>query len=166
MSNDAPVKFGIGQPVPRTEDPKLLTGRGRYTDDHGAAGQCHAYFVRSPVAHGCITTLDTAQAVAAPGVLAVCTGEDLQRAGVGDIPCSVAIKNRDGSEAIVPARPALAVGQVKYTGDPIAMVVAETPREAQDAGGAHRSRDRSPAGGERCGDRGADQRIAGLERGA
>ena len=133
MSNDAPVKFGIGQPVPRTEDPKLLTGRGRYTDDHGAAGQCHAFFVRSPVAHGCITTLDTAQAVAAPGVLAVCTGEDLQRAGVGDIPCSVAIKNRDGSEAIVPARPALAVGQVKYTGDPIAMVVAETLEQAQDA---------------------------------
>ena len=133
MSSDAPVKFGIGQPVPRTDDPKLLTGRGMYTDDHSIDGQCHAFFVRSPIAHGRIAALDTAEAVAAPGVLTICTGEDLRRDGVRDIPCSVAIKNRDGSEANVPSRPALAVGQVKYTGDPVAMVVAETLEQARDA---------------------------------
>ena len=133
MSSDAPVKFGIGQPVPRTDDPKLLTGRGRHADDHSVAGQCHAFFVRSTVAHGRIAALDTSGAVAAPGVLAVCTGEDLRRDGVRDIPCAVAIRSRDGSEAIVPSRPALAVDQVKYAGDPVAAVVAETLEQARNA---------------------------------
>lgn len=127
------LKFGIGQPVLRTEDPKLLTGRGTYSDDFSADGQAYAVFLRSPVAHGNISRLDTAAALAAPGVIAIYTGTDLRAAGVKDIPCPISVKSRDGSAAVVPPRPALAVGQVKHVGDPVAVVVAETIAAARDA---------------------------------
>ena len=127
------LKFGIGQPVLRTEDPKLLTGRGEYTDDYSAAGQAYAVFLRSPVAHGKIRSIDISAAASAPGVLAVYTGEDLRAAGIKDIPCPIGVKSRDGSSAVVPPRPALAVGEVKHVGDPVAVVIAETAAAARDA---------------------------------
>ena len=127
------LKFGIGQPVLRTEDPKLLTGRGEYSDDRTADGQAIAVFLRSPVAHGTIRKIDAAPARAAPGVLAVYTGEDLRAAGIKDIPCPISVKSRDGSAAVVPPRPALAVGEVKHVGDPVAVVIAETAAAARDA---------------------------------
>ena len=127
------LKFGIGQPVLRTEDPKLLTGCGEYTDDYNAAGQAYAVFLRSPVAHGNIRNIDTADAAAAPGVIAIHTGEDLRADGVTDIPCPIGVKSRDGSAAVVPPRPAMAVGQVKHVGDPVAVVIAETAAQARDA---------------------------------
>lgn len=126
-------KFGIGQPVLRTEDPTLLTGRGAFTDDHNAKGQAHAFILRSPVAHGAISSIDCSAARAAPGVAGVFTGDDLRRDGIKDIPCPVAVKSRDGSDAVVPSFPALAVGQVKHVGNPIAIVVAETLAQARGA---------------------------------
>ena len=128
-----PLKFGIGQPVLRAEDPKLLRGDGIYTDDYDATGQAYARFLRSPLPHGKIRSLDVSGAIAAAGVIAVYSGEDLRNAGVKDIPCPIAVKSRDGSDAVVPPRPALAVGEVKHVGDPVAVVIAETASQAQDA---------------------------------
>ena len=136
MPSDAPInpiKFGIGQPVLRTEDPKLLTGKGQYTDDVKTNVQAYVVFVRSEVAHGNIKTIDTSTAIRSKGVLAVYTGEDLRNAGIKDIPCPIAVKSRDGSAAIVPPRPAMAVSQVKHVGDPIVAVVAETVALGKDA---------------------------------
>ncbi len=127
------LKFAIGQPVPRTEDPRLLSGGGRYTDDSNAAGQAYAVFLRSAVGHGEIVTLDVSAVADAPGVLAVYTGADLEADGIGHIPCPVPMKNRDGSAPNVPPRPALAVGRVRHVGDPVAVVVAKTLAEARDA---------------------------------
>ncbi|MEC7491142.1 MAG: xanthine dehydrogenase family protein molybdopterin-binding subunit [Pseudomonadota bacterium] len=136
MPNDVVLKtpkFGIGQPVLRSEDPKLLMGRGEYTDDYNAAGQAYAFFLRSPVAHGKIRKLNVEDALAIPGILAIHTGEDLRADKVKDIPCPIAVKSRDGSDAVVPPRPALAVDCVKHVGDPVAAVIAETAAAARDA---------------------------------
>ena len=138
MPDDSALKFGIGQPVPRSEDPRLLSGGGRFTDDVSAPGQAHAVFLRSTVGHGEIAVLDTAAACAAPGVLAVYTGADLEADGIGHIPCPVPMKNRDGSTPSVPPRPALSIGRVRHVGDPVAVVVAETLDAARDAAEAIR----------------------------
>ncbi len=127
------LKFGVGQPVPRSEDPRLLRGGGRYTDDHNAPDQAHARFLRSSVGHGEIAGLDCAAARAMPGVLGIFVGEDLRADGLGDLPCPVALKNRDGSAPVAPPRPALAIGRLRHVGDPVAMVVAETRQQAEDA---------------------------------
>jgi aerobic carbon-monoxide dehydrogenase large subunit len=127
-------KFGIGQPVPRTEDPKLVRGEGRYTDDINLPGQAHAVVVRSSHAHGIIRRIGTEAARAMPGVLGVYTGSDLQ--AYGTLKCIVAFKNRDGSPMRKPARPALALDKVRFVGDPVAVVVAETPLQAKDAADA------------------------------
>ncbi|WP_374449162.1 xanthine dehydrogenase family protein molybdopterin-binding subunit, partial [Stella sp.] len=126
-------KFGIGQPVPRTEDPVLVQGRGRYTDDINLPGQAHAWIVRSPIAHGVLNGIDTAAALAAPGVLGVWTGADLEAAGYGPLKCVVPLTNGDGSPMRKPKRPALAVDRVRWVGDPVAVVVARTAAEARDA---------------------------------
>jgi len=126
-------KFGIGQPVPRTEDARLLTGRGRYTDDVSLPGQTYAAFVRSPHAHADIRGVDADAARQAPGVLAVFTVEDLDADGLGPIPCQFALKSRDGSPYRTTPRPALARGRVRHVGDPVAVVVAETLDQARDA---------------------------------
>jgi aerobic carbon-monoxide dehydrogenase large subunit len=126
-------KFGIGQPVPRTEDPVLVQGRGRYTDDLNLPGQAHAVIVRSPVAHGVLRGIDAAAAKAEPGVLGVWTGAELEAAGYGGLKCGVGFPNRDGSPMKKPPRPALAVGKVRWVGDPVAVVVAETAQAAKDA---------------------------------
>jgi len=127
------MKFGIGQPVPRTEDARLLTGGGRYTDDVSLPGQAYAVFVRSPYAHAAIRGIDSADAASQPGVLAVFTVEDLEADGIGPIPCQAMLKQRDGSPYVAPPRPALAKGRARHVGDPVAVVVAETLDAARDA---------------------------------
>ena len=128
------AKFGIGDSVRRVEDPRLLTGGGRYTDDT-RLGQPAArmYVLRSPHAHADIRKVDTAAAKKAPGVLLVLTGEDVKKAGFGDVPCLVPLQNRDGSERSDTSRPMLAQGRVRHVGDPVALVVAETLDQAKDA---------------------------------
>jgi carbon-monoxide dehydrogenase large subunit len=127
-------QFGIGQPVRRKEDARLLTGNGRYTDDINLPGQLFAYFLRSPQAHAKILSIDTSEAVAAPGVVAVYTGQDLLADNVRPIPTSIDLKNqRTGEEAFKPARHALAVETVRYVGDLVAMVIAESLPQARDA---------------------------------
>jgi aerobic carbon-monoxide dehydrogenase large subunit len=126
------AKFGIGQPVPRSEDPKLVRGEGRFTDDVSLPGQAHAVMVRSRHAHGIIRGIDTAPARAMPGVLGVYTGADLAAAGYGTLKCIVAFNNRDGSPMRKPLRPALPTDKVRFVGDPIACVVAETLWQAKD----------------------------------
>jgi aerobic carbon-monoxide dehydrogenase large subunit len=129
----ASMKFAIGQSVPRNEDPVLVRGEGRYTDDVGVPGQVHAAFVRSPYAHGVIRGIDTSAALAMEGVLAVHTGDDLASSGYASLKCIIGFPNRDGSPMAKPARPPLAVGKVRFVGDPVAIVVAETADQARDA---------------------------------
>jgi aerobic carbon-monoxide dehydrogenase large subunit len=125
------MKFGIGQPVPRTEDPTLVRGEGCYTDDIKLPGEAYAVIVRSRVAHGVIKGIDTSAARSMPGVLGVYTGADL--AEYGTLKCIVPFNNRDGTPMIKPPRPALPTDKVRYVGDPIAFVVAETSLQARDA---------------------------------
>ena len=127
------MKFAIGQPVLRTEDPKLLRGEGEYSDDYNADGQTYAYFLRSMLGHGAIGNIGLDAALAAPGVLAIYTGEDLIADGIGNIPCTASPKNRDGSTPYVPPHPPLCVGRVRHVGDPIAIVIATTLAQARDA---------------------------------
>ncbi|MBV1799865.1 xanthine dehydrogenase family protein molybdopterin-binding subunit [Siccirubricoccus sp. G192] len=126
------LKFGVGQPVPRNEDPALLRGRGRYTDDISLPGQLFCAMVRSPYAHGTITGIDTAAAKEVPGVVAVYTGADLQAAGFGVLHCTLPLKNRDGTPLRNIERPALAMDKVRFVGDPVACVVAESRAAARD----------------------------------
>ena len=123
----------IGAPIRRKEDQRFLTGAGNYTDDINRPGQAYACFVRSPHAHATIKGVDTAAATAAPGVVAVFTGQDLADDGVGGMPCGWGITNRDGSAMAEPAWPVLAVDTVRYVGDAVAAVIAETPAQARDA---------------------------------
>jgi carbon-monoxide dehydrogenase large subunit len=126
-------KFGVGQPVPRTEDPKLVRGQGRYSDDLNLPRQAYAAIVRSSHAHGVLRGIDTAAALSMPGVLAVHTGADLQAAGYGGLKCMPPLKNRDGTPMKKPPRPALAVDRVRFVGDPVACVIAQTAIEAKEA---------------------------------
>jgi carbon-monoxide dehydrogenase large subunit len=132
-TDPATLKFGIGQPVPRSEDPRLLRGQGRYTDDVALPGQAYAVMVRSRHAHGVIAAIDTAAARAMPGVLGVWTGADLEAAGYGPLKCNITFPNRDGSPMKLPRRLALATDKVRFVGDPIGFVVAETAAAAKDA---------------------------------
>jgi aerobic carbon-monoxide dehydrogenase large subunit len=125
------MKFGIGQPVLRTEDPTLVRGQGRYTDDINRPGQAYAVMVRSRDAHGVIRGIDTAAAKAMPGVLAVLTAADLS--AYGGLKCNLPLKSRDGSPIRYTPRPALAGDKVRYVGDPVACVIAETVAQAKDA---------------------------------
>ncbi len=125
-------KFGVSQPVKRVEDARLLTGRGAYVDDQAWPGQARAVFLRSPVAHGALTAIDVAEAKAVPGVLAVYTGADFEAAGVNRMSAPT-VENRDGGASANPDRPILAVDRVRYVGEPIAMILAETVSIAEDA---------------------------------
>ncbi|MDF1585522.1 xanthine dehydrogenase family protein molybdopterin-binding subunit [Marinimicrococcus flavescens] len=125
--------FGMGRSVRRREDARLIRGRGRYVDDLGEAGDRHAVFVRSAHAHARILAIDTAGALAAPGVEAVFTGRDLRDAGVGSIPCGWRILNKDGSPMAEPPHYPLCVDRVRHVGDPVAVVIAATRGQARDA---------------------------------
>ncbi|MEL0143611.1 MAG: xanthine dehydrogenase family protein molybdopterin-binding subunit, partial [Alphaproteobacteria bacterium] len=125
--------YAVSQPVSRKEDPRLLRGGGKYTDDKNLAGQAYAYFVRSPLAHGEIVSVDISAAKTAPGVLAVLTHDDIAAAGLGTLPNNLPLKSHDGTPLIKPPRPVLATGRVRHMGEPIAAVIAETAMQARDA---------------------------------
>ena len=129
--NAAPMGKNFGRPVRRLEDGRFIQGKGRFVDDVILPRQTYAAFVRSPYAHARITELDAAPALEMPGVLRVMTAADL--AGVANLPCGWMIHSRDGSEMKVGARPILASQIVRYVGEPIAVVVAETRDQARDA---------------------------------
>ena len=124
---------GIGASVRRKEDKKFLTGKGRYTDDINRAGQIYAYFVRSDVAHANIKSIDTKAASAASGVVAVYTGEDVAADGIGGPICGWVVPNRDGSATHEPPHPLLAQGKVRFVGDAVAVVIAESVEQAKSA---------------------------------
>ena len=121
----------IGQSVKRKEDVRFLTGAGQYTDDITLPRQTYAVFVRSPHAHAKVRKVDTSRAKAAPGVVGVFTGADLE--GVGGLPCGWLITSLDGTPMKEPPHPVLAQGKVRYVGDRVALVVAESLSQAKDA---------------------------------
>ena len=131
LAETTKLKFGIGQPVPRQEDPTLLQGRGRYTDDLSLPGQAWCVMVRSPYAHGIINAIDTEAAKAMPGVLGVYTAADM--AAYGPMKSALPLKNKDGTPLINIERGPLAADRVRFVGDPVAFVVAETKAQAKDA---------------------------------
>jgi aerobic carbon-monoxide dehydrogenase large subunit len=127
------TKFGIGQPVPRNEDPMLVRGQGSYTDDLNLPGQAYAVMVRSGYAHGVISGIDTDEASRMPGVLGIFTGPDLTAAGIKNMPLGQAVPTADGNPMHRPSCPVLTSDKVRYVGDPLAIVVAETAMQAKDA---------------------------------
>src|SRR5216684_1830224 len=126
-------KFGIGQSIKRFEDPRLVRGEGRFHDDVNLPGQAYAVIVRSLHAHARIRSIDTATAAAAPGVLAVFTGADLARDGLGTMKMTLKRKRPDGSPMFAPAHRGLTQDRVRYVGDPIGLVIADTLAQAEDA---------------------------------
>jgi carbon-monoxide dehydrogenase large subunit len=132
---NAPVELGsgIGASVRRKEDYRFLTGAGNYTDDVQITGQTYAYFLRSPHAHAKINAIDKAEALKAPGVIAILTGEDLAADKVGSIPCGWLITDVNGEPMKEPPHPALAFEKVRYVGDQVAVIIAETYLQAKDA---------------------------------
>lgn len=126
-------QFGIGQAVRRTEDFRFLTGTGRYTDDISLKNQAYGYALRSPHAHAHIVSLDARAARAASGVIAVLTAAELKVDKIGDMPCDLDLKSKDGRPLVKPRRPLLQGERVRYVGDPVAFVVAETLQQARDA---------------------------------
>jgi carbon-monoxide dehydrogenase large subunit len=125
--------FGIGQPVERIEDPRLLRGEGRFIDDLALPGQAHLVLVRSPHAHARIAAVDLAAARAAPGVLGAYTVEDLIADGLGASRVALARRRPDGTPMFWRAHPGLARGRVRHVGDPVVAVVAGTLAQAKDA---------------------------------
>jgi carbon-monoxide dehydrogenase large subunit len=124
---------GIGAPVRRKEDHRFITGKGQYTDDINRPGQAYAVFVRSPHAHAEIKGIDAAAALRSPGCLAVYTGADIAKDKVGNLICGWMIHSKDGTPMKAGAHPVLAQGKVRYVGDHVALVIAETLAQARDA---------------------------------
>jgi carbon-monoxide dehydrogenase large subunit len=125
------AKFGVGQPLRRVEDPRLVTGGGRYTDDYTPPGCLSAVVLRSPHAHAKFKVRDAEQARSMPGVRLVLTAEDVGH--LGDVPCLAPMENTDGSQGHVAHIPVLAKGVVRHVGDAVAFVVADTREQARDA---------------------------------
>ena len=116
----------------RLEDDRMLTGRGRYVSDWNLPGQLYGHFLRSDRAHAEIVSIDAADALAHPGVAAVFTGADVHGV-LKSLPAALPVKGRGGMELINPGRPALAHGRVRFAGDAVALIVAESALAAQDA---------------------------------
>jgi carbon-monoxide dehydrogenase large subunit len=131
MATDSALASPLGQRIQRKEDQRFLTGSGQYTDDVSLPNQTYAYFLRSPHAHADIRSIDATAARKAPGVVAVFTAADM--AGVNGLPCGWLITGTDGKPMNEPPHPVLASGKVRYVGDPVALIVAETPNAAKDA---------------------------------
>ncbi len=129
----ANIANGIGASALRKEDQRFLTGAGNYTDDINIPGQTYACFLRSPHAHAAIRKIDTRAAAAAPGVVAIFTGEDLAEAKVGGLPCGWLITDVNGQPMKEPPHPLLAQGKARHVGDQVAVVIAETYLQAKDA---------------------------------
>ena len=135
------TRAGVGQSVPRREDRRFLTGQGRYGDDFSLPGQLTAYVLRSPHPHAEIVSIDTRAAATAPGVAAVLTGADycaggnrpMPHAPASTSPPDITLANSDGSAYFVPGQMPLAVGRVRFVGEPVALIVAETLAAAKDA---------------------------------
>jgi aerobic carbon-monoxide dehydrogenase large subunit len=127
------TKFGLAQSVRRVEDPRLLKGGGRYTDDIVLPGMLHGIVVRSPHAAAKLGTIDTTAAASVAGVKAIYTASDLKADGIGPLPCAAPVQNRDGSDMANPPHFALAQGAVRHVGDPVAFIVADTAAAARDA---------------------------------
>ena len=127
-------KFGKSQPVKRVEDVRFLTGQGRYIEDAAPADALRAWVLRSPVAHGMISALNVEDAREADGVHAVITLADLEAAGINTSMDGSLVTNRDGTKGASPERPMLARGRVRYVGEPVAVVIADTLDQARDAG--------------------------------
>jgi carbon-monoxide dehydrogenase large subunit len=126
-------EFALGQPVSRFEDARLLRGGGRYIDDMVLPRMAYAHVLRSPHAHARIRAIDVSRAKAAPGVLIVLTGADWEASGWGDLPVPTGMKRRDGGPSYLPRYPGLVKDRVRWVGDYVAFVVAETPHQAADA---------------------------------
>ncbi|HML11186.1 MAG TPA: molybdopterin cofactor-binding domain-containing protein, partial [Stellaceae bacterium] len=126
-------EFGIGQPVRRFEDRRLLSGQGRFQNDNNLLGQLYAYVLRSPHAHARIRALDLSAAKVAPGVQLIMTGDDLVEAKLGVMGVPFQRKRPDGSPMFARAHLGLAQGAVRYVGEPVALVVADTLARAKDA---------------------------------
>ena len=126
-----PKDHGIGAAQKRREDVRFLTGAGKYTDDINVYGQTYCHFLRSDVAHGKITSLDTSAAEAMPGVVRIFTGKDFE--GIGGLPCGWQVTDKNGDPMKEPPHPVLAQGKVRHVGDPICAVIAETLDQARDA---------------------------------
>jgi aerobic carbon-monoxide dehydrogenase large subunit len=124
---------GIGTSVKRSEDIRFITGKGHYVDDINRPGQAHAYFLRSPHAHATIDKIDAAAAREAPGVVAIYTGDDIAADKVGGLICGWMIHSKDGSPMKAGAHPVLAQGKVRYVGDHVAVIIADTYAQARDA---------------------------------
>jgi carbon-monoxide dehydrogenase large subunit len=123
----------IGASVKRTEDIRFITGKGHYVDDLNRPGQAYAYFLRSPHAHATIDKIDATEALKSPGVVAIFTGDDIAADKVGGLICGWMIHSKDGSPMKAGAHPALAQGKVRYVGDHVAVVIADTYAQARDA---------------------------------
>ncbi len=129
----ATPKFGLAQPVRRVEDPRLLRGGGRYTDDIVLPGMLHGIVLRSPHAAAKINAIDTKTAASLPGVKAIYTSADFAADNIGTLPCATPLENRDGTPQAMPPHPVLADGMVRHVGDPVAFVIADTAKAARDA---------------------------------
>jgi len=127
------MNAGIGQPVRRREDFRFITGSGQYTDDINRPGQSYAVFVRSPHAHATIRKIDVAAAKNAPGVVAIFTSKELAADKIGTLACGWMVLSKDGSPMRAGVHPVLAVEKVRYVGDHVAVVIAETMNQARDA---------------------------------
>ena len=127
------AKYGIGQAITRREDLRLLLGTGQYVDDMTLPGEVHAIFVRSPHAHARIVSIDASAAKSAPGVLAVLTGADLKADGVGALPIGPGLVRADGKPMDAPPNYPLAVDTVRYVGEAVVAVIADTLAQVQDA---------------------------------
>jgi len=126
-----PKDGGIGASTKRREDVRFLTGKGRYTDDINLTGQAYVVFVRSQIAHGTLTNVDTSDAASMPGVVRIFTGADFE--GVGGIPCGWQVTDKHGEPMQEPVHPVIAQGKVRHVGEIVAAVVAETEVQARDA---------------------------------
>ena len=127
------VKFGVNQSVNRVEDDRLITGAGQYTDDINLPNQLYGYMLRSYAAHGNILSIDTEEAKALPGVIDIITGDELAADDANDLPCMIPLKSRDGKDRADPGHPVLAIDKVRYVGDNVAFIVAESLNIAKDA---------------------------------
>ena len=127
------AKFGLAQSVRRVEDPRLLVGNGRYTDDIVLPGMLHGVVLRSPHAAATINRIDTTAAKDAPGVRAIFTAADMDADRIGPLPCAAPVQNRDGSDMANPPRHALAHSAVRHVGDAVAFIVADSAAAARDA---------------------------------
>ena len=135
---DSTARFGSDHGALRSEDEPLLTGGGRFTDDLTVPGQAYGVFVRAQVGHAAIRDVDLAAARTMPGVLGAWSGKDAAGDGLGAIPPVAVFPGRDGTPMFAAAMPVLAVDRIRYVGEPVAIVVAETLAQAQDAAEAVR----------------------------